>query len=138
MRIIGFNLSKISIQRKEILEDNLHATQNIDIKDIISLKLPVSEEDALKITFNFKIEYSKEAANLDFLGYVFVQAKKEERDKILKSWKKEEKEIPEEIRMSLFNFIMNKCNIKAISLEDEMNLPLHIPMPQIASKPSEE
>ncbi len=134
MKIIGFNLSKILIQRKEVIEPDLNASQNIDIKDITRLKIPISNEEALKINFNFKVDYSKEAANLDFGGYVLIHAKEEEMGKILKSWSKKEKEIPPEIRISLFNFIMSKCNIKALSLEDEMNLPFHIPLPHITSK----
>jgi len=38
------------------------------------------------------------------------------------------------MRVPLFNFIMNKCNIKALYLEDEMGLPLHIPLPKISTE----
>ena len=36
-----------------------------------------------------------------------------------------------ELRMNLFNLILRKSNIKALELEDEMNLPLHIPFPPL-------
>ena len=55
---------------------------------------------------------------------------KEELKQTLDSWKK--KQIPPEVRTGLFNFIMSKCNIKALFLEDEMALPFHLPMPRIS------
>ena len=39
--------------------------------------------------------------------------------------------IPEEYKLTIFNIIMKKSNLKAIQLEDEMNLPLHISLPSI-------
>jgi hypothetical protein len=41
------------------------------------------------------------------------------------------KKIPDKMRVPIFNFIMSKCNIKALSLEDDLNLPYHIPMPRL-------
>ena len=38
MRIIGFNLMKISIERKDQIEKQLKISQNIDIKDITKEK----------------------------------------------------------------------------------------------------
>ena len=42
-----------------------------------------------------------------------------------------DKKIPEGIRIGLFNFIMSKCNVKALQLEDELGLPFHVPMPRL-------
>jgi hypothetical protein len=129
MKIIGFNLTKISVNRKEKLEGKLEINQNIDIKDVVKDSIPITEEVVLKIDFYFQINYSKDLAKLDFEGNVLIIPEKEELKDILKSWK--DKKIPDETRVPLFNFIMSKCNIKALMLEDEMNLPYHIPMPRM-------
>jgi len=130
MKIIGFNLTKICIERKEKIERELKISQNIDIKDITKEKALVSNEEVLKVTFDFTIDYSNDAAKIEFKGNIIILPEKEETKKILKSWK--HKKFEDEFRVPLFNFIMSKCNIKALSLEDELFLPSHIQMPRIS------
>jgi len=130
MRIIGFNLTKISIERKEKIQGQIQINQNIDIKDVKTEKIPISDSEALKIYFKFLIDYSNNSAKLEFEGSVLTIPEKEELKQTLDSWKK--KQIPPEVRTGLFNFIMSKCNIKALFLEDEMALPFHLPMPRIS------
>ena len=132
MRIIGFNLTKISIQREEKPKDKLEINQNINIKDIKEEPIPISDDKALKMTFALSIEYSNDFAKIEFEGSVLILPDKDESKKFLDSWK--DKKIPENVRVPLFNFIMNKCNIKALYLEDEMSLPYHVPMPKIGSE----
>ena len=132
MRIIGFNLSKVSIERKEKLEGKLEIKQNINIDEISKEKINIAKEEALKFEFTFSINYDPKFAEVEFKGHVLALPEKDEMKKILKEWKS--KKIPEGIRVGLFNFIMAKCNIKALSLEDEMGLPTHVPMPKIGPK----
>lgn len=127
---------KISIERKEQVEKELKISQNIDIKEIIKEKIPVSNDEALKVSFNFTIDYSGDFAKIEFKGNLIILPEKEEIKKILKSWK--DKKFTDEFRVPLFNFIMSKCNIKALSLEDELFLPPHIQMPRISPKKQEQ
>jgi len=134
MQIIGFNLTKILIERKEKIKENLKINQNINIDDIFKDKINISNDEILKINFTFNINYDPDFAKLEFKGTVVILPKKEELKKITKEWK--DKKLTQEFRMPLFNFIMNKCNIKALSLEDEMALPIHLQnlLPRIAPK----
>jgi hypothetical protein len=132
MRIIGFNLTKISANRKDMIEGNLEITQNIDIKDITEEEILITKENALKISFDFTINYSSDAAKIEFNGIIMLLPEKSELKDIIKQWK--DKKIPEDIRIPLFNFIMQKCNVKALSLEDELNLPTHFQMPRLENK----
>jgi hypothetical protein len=132
MKIIGFNLSKISGIRVDNLSGNLEITQNIDIKNIIEEDIAISKEKALKISFNFSINYSNEFAKIEFEGIIMALPEKNELKEVIKQWK--DKKIPEDFRVPLFNFIMAKCNVKALSLEDELNLPTHFQMPRIDMK----
>lgn len=129
MQIIGFNLTKILVEREEKKEGKLEVKQNIDISDVSKEKIPFSEGEAVKIKFNFTVTYDPDFAKLNLEGYLILMVDKDEIKKFLKSWKN--KKLPEESKVSLFNFIMGKCNIKALNLEDELNLPLHVPMPRI-------
>ena len=129
MRIITFNLTKILVQREEKPKDKIQVNQNINIKDIIEEKIPITDNKALKITFNLSINYSENYAKLEFEGTILVLPEKDEFKQFLDSWKS--KKIPEQARVPIFNFIMDKCNVKALYLEDEMGLPFHVPMPRL-------
>jgi hypothetical protein len=129
MQIIGFNLTKISAERKEKLIGNLQINQSVNIQEVIREKVPISKDEALKMKFNFAIDYKEDFARVEFEGNLILLPDKEELRNFLKEWK--DKKVPNEVRIPLFNFIMNKCNIKALNLEDELNLPLHIPLPKV-------
>jgi hypothetical protein len=49
---------------------------------------------------------------------------------ILQEWKKDKK-ISAEIMQALFNTILAKANIKALSLAQEVNLPPHLSLPKL-------
>ena len=135
MKLIGFNLTRILIERKEKIQGQLKVDQNIDISDVKTEKIPITDNEALRIYFKFFINYSEDSAKLKFEGSVLGLSDKEEHKKFIEEWKK--KKIPEDVRTGLFNFIMNKCNIKALNLEDDMGLPYHIPMPRLNIQPQE-
>ncbi len=129
MKIIGFNLSKISAEKKEKSPEKLQINQNIDIQDIGKEKILISQNDILIVKFKFSIDYSENFAKVEFSGAVLIMPEKAELKEILNSWK--DKKIQDNVRTPLFNFIMSKCNIKALNLEDELGLPFHMPMPRI-------
>ena len=129
MKIIGFNLTKILVEKEESQKANVSINQNINIKDISKEKISITDEEVIKIQFNLVIEYSDKFAKIEFEGSIIILPEKDELKQFLNSWK--DKKIATEIRVPLFNFIMNKCNVKALYLEDEMSLPYHIPMPRI-------
>ena len=132
MRIIGFNLTKISVKREEQQKDQLKINQNIDIKEVKEEDIPITQDKSLKVFFNLAINYSEDYAKLEFEGSILVLPDKDELKKFMDSWK--DKKIPEDTRIPLFNFIMSKCNVKALALEDDMGLPLHIPMPRLSAE----
>lgn len=133
MRIIGFNLTKILVEKQEKFGEKLQVNQNINIKNIFEEKIPITENKALKIAFNLSITYSENFAKMEFEGTILVLPEKDEFKKILESWKN--KNIPETLRVPIFNFIMDKCNIKALYFEDELGLPFHMPMPKLTLEP---
>ncbi len=136
MKIIGFNLTKILVEKQENSIQDVKIDQNIDIKNISEEKIPITNKKTLKIEFNLLINYSNNFGKVEFKGNILVIPEGNEFNELLDLWK--ENKIPENIRVPLFNFIMNKCNVKALYLEDELSLPYHMPMPKIASKTQKE
>jgi hypothetical protein len=132
MRIIGFNLTKIFAERQEEDGQGIRVDQNIDIKDIKEEKIPITNNKALKIKFALTVTYSKDFGKIELEGSIMTLPDEGEFKSIMDSWK--DKKIPENMRLGIFNFIMVKCNVKALYLEDEMSMPLHVPMPRLTKE----
>ena len=76
------------------------------------------------------MEYEPKAGKILFLGHILLLDKPDMIKKIGDSWKKDKK-LPEVLFERLLNSIFAKCNIKALALSQEVNLPPHIPLPQV-------
>jgi hypothetical protein len=129
MKIIGFNFTKLNLEK---MSDNLKELKigtEINISDIKEAKsdfLPSSEE-LLLVKFEYIIKYEKEIAILKFCGSLIISIESKQAKEILKQWK--EKKVPEEFRLNVFNVIFRKSSLKALQFEQELNLPPHIPLP---------
>jgi hypothetical protein len=148
MKILGFNFTKINAIKYPDFESS-GIKYNVEFTDVSKDKIEVlNASDIVKISFKFMIDYekkknetdkekeSKNSAEIIFEGVIILSAEKEEIKEILKSWKK--KEIPALAKATLFNIILKKCSIKALSLHEDLNLPTHIPFPQIKLQPKKE
>jgi hypothetical protein len=130
MQIIGFNLDKISAEKKKEITGKLEIKSNIDIKDVEQDKLEVvKEKDVLKFGFSFSLNYEPGYAHLIFEGKILLLVDKVKSKEVLKKWKT--KKLDDEIRIPLFNFILNKCSLRALQMEDELGIPTHIALPRI-------
>lgn len=135
MQVIGFNFKKI-LGEKLLTFNNTAINTNIEFNDISKEKLDfIKDEDALKISFIYSLIYNdpdkkeQKYAELFLEGEIALATNKEESKNILKAWKK--KEIPEDVKLPLFNLILKKCTKRAIALQDELNLPTHIQLPKL-------
>ena len=143
MNVIGFNFTKVSASRNKTFPKDASLSTDIEFleieKETVSL---LKDTDPLRIDFRFAINYkegegkkAKNAAQILFEGNILLSATKEESKEIMKDWKKKKTSPP--FQMGLFNLILKKCTVKALQLEEEMNLPLHHPVPQIKPKKKE-
>lgn len=132
MKIIGFNFDKINIEKLPgKTEKNLEVKTNIDILEIKEIKSEsaIMKENFIGVQFIFNVNYDPDFAKINLSGNVLFAINSKLSKDILKQWK--DKKMPEDFRILLFNVILRKANLKALELEEEMNLPLHIPMPSL-------
>ena len=134
MRLVGFNFTKVSIEKFKDAAENLKFSTKIDISSIESLKsdLIKIKDEPLKIDFVYSILYEPEFAKIELAGTMVLSVEPKIAREILRGWK--DKEMSEEFRIFMFNIILRKSNIKALSLEDELNLPPHIPLPLLSKE----
>jgi len=131
MKIIGFNFDKIHIEKISDERKDLKINTNVDITNVKSSKQELfqTKEEVIEIKFSYEVDYAPNIAKISLSGHIVLLIDSKTAKKFVKEWKN--KKLPEEHRLIIFNVIMKKSNLKAIQLEDEMNLPLHISLPSI-------
>lgn len=136
MKIIGFGFKKITAERKKEIQGKLEIKSNLQIEEIEKGNIDIAG-DILKFNYLYSVNYEPEFAEISFNGFVLALPNKtDDIKKILKEWKK--KKLSEEIRIFIFNFIMSKCNLKALQLEEDFALPPHIPLPRLTKQQNQQ
>jgi len=130
MTIVGFNFTKISIERKGEPKGRVDINNNISIKDVVAANfgLGKTKEKGVRISYEFTSNYNPDIAEILIAGDVLFIG--EENDEILKGWKKDKK-MPKEIMQDLLNTIMMRCSVESMILTKDLNLPPPIPFPRL-------
>ncbi|MFW6282453.1 MAG: hypothetical protein ACOC1P_00165 [Minisyncoccales bacterium] len=133
MRLAGFNFTKINAEKKKSAVKEIKIDTKINIENIKEIKSEFanSKESLLAVEFNYSIEY-KNLANLEFGGNLIIILDSKKSKDILKDF--ENKKISNDFKVSIFNIILKKSSIKALELEEDLNLPAHFRLPTL--KPS--
>ena len=142
MRVIGFNFTKISAEKFPDFK-RCSMNTNIEFTNLEKEKVDIlKDQEAIKLSFKYSVNYeeekekkednNKKLGEVSFEGIIVFSVTKEESKQLQKSWKK--KQISPAIQIPIYNFILTKCSPKAVSLEDDLALPIHLPVPQIKPK----
>ena len=131
MKIIGFNFTRVNMEKFSDDYKDLKIKTHIDIVDVKQTKSEIIQtKDVLfKIKFNYNIEYEPKIAKISFSGNLLFLVDPKTAKSFTKQWKN--KKFPEEHKITLFNVILKKTNLRSLQLEDELNLPLHISLPSL-------
>lgn len=131
MKIVSFNFRKVSIEKLSDSFEDVKINSKINISEIKMVNTTSSneKEGLLSVLFSYNIDYAPNVAHIDLEGKIILLGDKKEIREIDEKWK--DRKMTEEFRVNLFNIILRKVNVKALELEEEMKLPLHIPMPAL-------
>ena len=139
MRIIGFNFTKISIESLKQIKKGFKINTEIDVPEVKSINMKESpiktKEEVIAAKFIYHVNYEPDTVKIRLEGDVLFSVEPKMAKEIMKQWKN--KKMPEDFRLFLFNIILKKSTLRALHLEEELNLPLHVPMPSF-KKPKEE
>jgi len=135
MRIIGFDLNKINIERTGNVKGEIKINNNVAIKEIDKIAVPIKREnqEGLRFGFEFTSNYEPKLGHILINGNVVIVEDKEKAEDILKQWKKDKK-AESEVMGSVLNTVLEKCNIEALILSRDVNLPPSIPLPKVKPK----
>lgn len=137
MKIVGFNYTKVSAERVAKWQPVKKINTNIQFTDLIKDEAEAPKDvEVLRVVFKFDVAYEPKNASVSLEGYVFLALSPNESKEAMKQWSKK-KEVTEEIRNTVVKLIWKKCNLKAFQLEEELNIPTHLQLPQISFKPKQ-
>ncbi len=131
MTVVGFNFIKFSAEKNKPIKGKIDIKNNVTIKDVSESKMAVDQKmSALKFDFLFQADYEPEIGKIEIIGETMVVLDKKIGEEALKGWKKEKK-IKGAFMSGLLNHILAKCNIEAVMLSRDLNLPAPIPLPKV-------
>lgn len=131
MKIVGFNFTRVNMEKFSDDYKELKINTHIDIVDVkkTTSEIIQPKEVLFEIKFNYNIDYEPKIAQISFSGLLLLLVDPKMAKSFLKQWK--DKKFPEEHKITIFNVILKKANLRALQLEDELNLPLHISLPSL-------
>jgi len=135
MKVIGFNFKKISVEKKKEIDSKLTLSTDIKIENIEKGDIDIfKDKSILNFEYIFKINYQPDFAEIFFHGNILVLFDdKKQTETILKEWK--DKKISEDVRLPILNSVFARCNLKSLQLEEDLNLPHHLPSPRLTTQP---
>jgi len=133
MAVIGFHFKKMTIDRKKAATGKINVTNNLVLTTVKEAKVNMGsgKQKAVEFTFSFKTKYSPDVATIDLEGAVVHLGTEDKSKEILTKWEKEKK-LPKDILEEVYNYILAKCNVQALILAKDMQLPPHIPLPKVS------
>ncbi len=135
MTIVGLNFNKIIVDRQGMPKGKISVTNNIQVKAVEKTDMTVgkAKQNALRFDFEFTAKYEPKIASITLEGTTTYFDTPEKIEELEKAWKKDKK-LPKEIMTPVLNNILTKCNIEALILSREVNLPPPMQLPSVQLK----
>ncbi len=135
MTVVGLQFDKINVTKLKPASGKINVNNNVAVKNCekTDLKFGTSKQSALKITFEFVANYEPKIATITLNGNINYFDTPEKVDELFKNWKKDKK-LPKEVLTPVLNSILTKCNVEALILSREINLPPPVPLPKVQMK----
>jgi len=132
MTIVGFNYSKMVADKSLTATGKFSITSNLSIKDVeeASFVIGADKQESLKFNFMFETLYAPDLGKITLEGSVIYLEAKEKVQETLKTWKKTKK-LPKDVMQEVLTSILNRCNVQALIIARDMNLPSPIPLPKV-------
>jgi hypothetical protein len=139
MTIVGFNFKKILAEKLEGPKGKININNNVSIVNVDEKKLTMANEKQkiLAFTFEFTANYEPKIGEIKLVGDVLVMEDTKKAKDMHDSWKKDKK-VPKELLTPILNTVLNKCNIQALIVSEQVGLPAPIPLPKLQQAEKQE
>jgi hypothetical protein len=132
MTIVGFNFTKIEVTKQKNEAGKINISNNVSVQDILEadLSLGNQKQKAIRFVFEFTSTYEPQIGKILLVGDVLYLDEASKTKKIVDEWKKDKK-VEKELMSTILNSVLAKCNVQALILSQQVNLPSPIPLPKI-------
>lgn len=133
--IIGFNIEKIIAEKTGNTKGRIDIKNKVSIKEVTKEKILIGNKNTeiLHFHFIFELNYEPKIGHISINGFVPYLDEAKNIKEIIEQWKKNKK-VKVELMTQVINTTLFKCHLKALELSQEVNLPLHIPLPKLTQK----
>ena len=132
MAIVGMGITKINVEKLESAKGKVGIKNNISIKkvDLTDLNFGASAQKGLRFSFSYVSVYTPKIGEILIEGDIIDLIEEKKAKEIADEWKKSKK-IPGIVMNRILNAVLEKCNIEALLLAREVNLPSPVPLPKV-------
>ncbi len=138
MPIVGFGFDKITVERKGQSTDQEKIQNNIKINSLEESKIAIGKEEkeAIAVFFNYVVNYGS-MGQLEMDGHILYYDTQENIKELINEWNKDKK-VNKVFSANMYNYVLRKVTIKALELEEDVGLPLHMTPPRIELRTKED
>jgi hypothetical protein len=139
MAVVGFNFNKINIEKKKGQKAaKVSVSNNVQITNVATtdIALGKAKQPGISLSFEFTSKYEPPIGEIVMTGDILhLMDNQKGVDDLVKQWKKN-KTLPSELSAEAINTVLVRCNIEALLLSRDINLPPPIPlvMPDIRQR----
>ncbi|MBT4824976.1 hypothetical protein HN695_01865 [Candidatus Woesearchaeota archaeon] len=132
MTVVGFNFAKITVEKKGPTKGKVNISNNVTIEDLEESSFSIGQEEqkSLKVIFKFNSTYDPDVGYIELLGDLIFIEEKSRIKEIFETWK-EKRRVDKDLMAEILNIILTRCNIQALILARDINLPSPIPLPKV-------
>jgi len=132
MTIVGFDFTKIDAEKKSPIKGKISINNNVAIKNVEeqNLNLGKEKQNAIKFQFEFISKYDPGIGSITLGGDLIYMGEPKKVKEILEGWKKDKK-LPKDTSAGILNNVLTRCNVQALILSRDLNLPSPIPLPKV-------
>lgn len=128
LKLVGSKFLKVSAERSPDFSGKLEVKTNIKLDSLEKVK---ESKDALRLDYTFEVNYG-DLGKIDIKGILFLTGDSKTVKELLKVQKEKKYDSPEYVAIT--NLIIQKASIRALELEEELGLPIHIKLPEFSIK----
>ncbi len=135
MAVVGFNFSKIHAEKTAPIKGKINISNRVNLKDVekADLSLGKDKQQGVKIMFNYISNYEPKIGNIELEGDLLFLADEKGAKSILDEWKKNKK-LPQNVMGTVLNTVLTRCNVQALIISRDVNLPPSVPLPKVQIK----
>ncbi len=136
MTILNFGFNKIVVERKTRSAKQINIESGLHIKDVKASEMVKNDaQKAFTISFGFDVKYEPGLGNISIEGELLYLSSNDQAKEISDLWEKN-KSLPKQVGVVIFNRILQQCNVEALILSREVNLPAPIQLPKVSTEPA--